>query len=116
SLPGRVTVNWLRYACAISVVAAAATFGALTAALAEDYPTRPLRLVVVTAAGGLMDVAARVTAEYVGKALAQSIVIESRPGSSGDLGAGGVGKTPPGGLKVGVHSVGNLADNSHHCA
>src|SRR5262249_60336167 len=102
SLPGRVTVNWLRYACAISVVAAAATFGALTAALAEDYPTRPLRLVVVTAAGGLMDVAARVTAEYVGKALAQSIVIENRPGGGGNLGVGGVAKAPPDGCTLGL--------------
>ena len=64
-------VNWPRYGCAIAAVAAAATFGAPTAALAQDYPTRPIRLVVVTAAGGLMDVAARVTAEHVGKALGQ---------------------------------------------
>ena len=69
-------MNWPRYGCAIAAVAAAAIFGGPTA-LAQDYPTRPIRLVVVTAAGGLMDVAARVTAEYVGKALGQSIVIET---------------------------------------
>ena len=79
-------MNWLHYGCAIAAVAAAATFGA-PSALAEDYPTRPVRLVVVTAAGGLMDVAARVTAEYVGKALDQGIVIENRPGGGGNLGA-----------------------------
>jgi tripartite-type tricarboxylate transporter receptor subunit TctC len=78
-----VTVNWLCYGCAISAVAAAATFGGPTAALAQDYPMQPIRLVVVTAAGGLMDVAARVTAEHVGKALGQSIVIENRPGGGG---------------------------------
>src|SRR5262249_57590552 len=84
--PHRWAVNWLRYGCAIAAVAAAATFGGPSAASAQDYPTRPIRLLVVTAAGGLMDVAARVTAEHVGKALGQSIVIENRPGSGRNLG------------------------------
>jgi len=106
-------VNWLRYACAISAIAAAATFGAPTAALAADYPTRPLRLVVVTAAGGLMDVAARVTAEYVGKALGQSIVIENRPGGGGNLGAEAVAKAPPDGYTIGLIQLGNVAINPH---
>ena len=53
-------MNWLCYGCAISAVAAAATSGGPSAALAQDYPTRPIRLVIVTAASGLMDVAARV--------------------------------------------------------
>jgi tripartite-type tricarboxylate transporter receptor subunit TctC len=96
-----VSVNWLRYGCAIAAVAAAATFGGPAAALAQDYPTRPIRLVVVTAAGGLMDVAARVTAEYVGKALGQSIVIENRPGG-GNLGAEAVAKAPPDGYTIGL--------------
>src|SRR5262249_34739354 len=39
---GRVSVNWLRYGCAIAAVAAAAAFGGPTAALTEDYPTPPL--------------------------------------------------------------------------
>src|SRR5262245_22535523 len=45
-------------------------------AVAQGYPMRPIRLLVVTS-GGLMDVAARLTAEHVGKALGQSIVIEN---------------------------------------
>jgi len=64
-LPGSVTVNWLRYGCAIAAVAAAGTLSGPTGAWAQDYPARPIRLVVVTAAGGLMDVAARVTAEHL---------------------------------------------------
>jgi tripartite-type tricarboxylate transporter receptor subunit TctC len=87
-----VNVDWLRYGCAVAAVAATGTLGAPTAASAEDYPTRPIRLLVVTAAGGLMDVAARVTAEHVGKALGQSIVIENRPGGGGNLGAEAVAK------------------------
>src|SRR6516162_1733199 len=113
ALPGRVTVKWFRYAWAILAVAVAAAFGAPTAALAEDYPIRPLRLVVVTAAGGLMDVAARVTADYVGKALGQSIVIENRPGGGGNLGAEAVAKAPPDGYTIGLIQLGNVAINPH---
>ena len=98
-------MSWLRYGCAVAAVAAVAaagTFGAPTAAWAQDYPTRPIRLLVVTAAGGLMDVAARVTAEHVGKALGQSIVIENRPGGGGNLGAEAIAKAPPDGYTIGL--------------
>jgi tripartite-type tricarboxylate transporter receptor subunit TctC len=108
-----VTVSWLRYGCAVAAVAAAGAFGAPTAALAETYPTRPIRLFVVTAAGGLMDVAARVTAEHVGKALAQSIVIENRPGGGGNLGAEAIAKAPPDGYTIGLIQLGNVAINPH---
>ena len=106
-------MNWLRYGCAIAAVAAAVAFGAPTAALAQDYPTRPIRLLVVTAAGGLMDVAARVTAEHVGKALGQSIVIENRPGGGGNLGAEAIAKAPPDGYTIGLIQLGNVAINPH---
>src|SRR6516162_10604297 len=112
-LPGRVSVNWLRYVCVIAAVAAAATFGGPSAAFAQDYPTRPIRLVVVTAAGGLMDVAARVTAEHVGKALGQSVVIENRPGGGGNLGAEAIAKAPPDGYTIGLIQLGNVAINPH---
>src|SRR5215470_11238247 len=110
--PPRWAVNWLRYGCAIAAVAAVATFGA-PSALAEDYPTRPIRLLVVTAAGGLMDVAARVTAEHVGKASGQSIVIENRPGGGGNLGAEAIAKAAPDGYTIGLIQLGNVAINPH---
>src|SRR5262245_38932082 len=112
-LPGRASVNWLRYGCAIWVVAAAATFGAPAAAFAQDYPTRPIRLIVVTAAGGLMDVAARVTADNVGKALGQRVVVENRPGSGGNLGAEAVAKAEPDGYTLGLIQLGNVAINPY---
>src|SRR5262250_255124 len=108
-----MSVSWLRYGCVISAVAAAATFGAPTAALAQDYPTRPIRLVVVTAAGGLMDVAARVTAEHVGKELGQSIVVENRPGGGGNIGAEAVAKAAPDGYTLGLIQLGNVAINPY---
>src|SRR5215467_7318982 len=111
--PLRWAVNWLRCECAIAAVAAAATFGAPGATLAQDYPSKPIRLVVVTAAGGLMDVAARVTAEHVGNALGQRIVIENRAGSGGNLGAEAVARAEPDGHTIGLIQLGNVAINPH---
>jgi tripartite-type tricarboxylate transporter receptor subunit TctC len=83
------------------------------AATAQDYPTRPIKLVVVTAAGGLMDVAARLTADHVGKALGQRILVENRPGSGGNLGAEAIAKAEPDGYTIGLIQIGNVAINPH---
>src|SRR5262245_45830202 len=60
-----------------------------------------------------MDVAARVAAEHVGKALGQSIVIENRPGGGGNLGAEAIAKAPPDGYTIGLIQLGNVAINPH---
>jgi len=101
-------MNWL----GVSIVSAATLAGSM-AASAEDYPTRPIHLVVVTAAGGLMDVAARVTAEHVGKELGQSIVVENRPGGGGNIGAEAVAKAAPDGYTLGLIQLGNVAINPY---
>jgi tripartite-type tricarboxylate transporter receptor subunit TctC len=105
-------MNWLRRWCLVPAMAAAASLAPIIAC-AQDYPTKPIRLVVVTAAGGLMDVAARVTAEHVGKALGQRIVIENRAGSGGNLGAEAVAKAEPDGYTIGLIQLGNVAINPH---
>jgi tripartite-type tricarboxylate transporter receptor subunit TctC len=91
--------------------------GAVTAwpgaAAAQDYPARPIKLVVVTAAGGLMDVAARLTAEHVGRSIGQRILVENRPGSGGNLGAEAVAKAEPDGHTIGLIQLGNVAINPH---
>jgi tripartite-type tricarboxylate transporter receptor subunit TctC len=91
--------------------------GAVTAwpgaAAAQDYPARPIKLVVVTAAGGLMDVAARLTAEHVGRSLGQRILVENRPGSGGNLGAEAVAKAEPDGHTIGLIQIGNVAINPY---
>jgi len=102
-----------RLRCASLVLATAAALAAPPAALAQDYPTRPIKLVVVTAAGGLMDVAARLTAEHVGKSLGQRILVENRPGSGGNLGAEAVAKAEPDGHTIGLIQLGNVAINPY---
>ena len=105
--------GWLRNACIALAATAAAAYGAPANVSAQDYPTKPIRLIVVTAAGGLMDVAARVTSEYLGKALGQRVVIENRPGSGGNLGAEAIAKAEPDGHTIGLIQVGNVAVNPH---
>src|SRR5262245_4606819 len=94
-------------------IALAGMLPAVLASAAQDYPVRPIRLVVPTAAGGLMDAEARITAEHVGKALGQPIVIENRPGSGGNIGTEAVAKAEPDGYTIGQIQLGNVAINPH---
>src|SRR3954463_12721943 len=98
--------------CVVAAVAAA-SLNAPTALRAQDYPTKPIRLIVVTAAGGLMDVAARVLADSLDKSLGQRLVIETRSGSGGNIGAEAVAKSDPDGYTLGLVQIGNVAINPH---
>jgi tripartite-type tricarboxylate transporter receptor subunit TctC len=104
-------MNWLR---SLSVVlAAAGILAAPATALADDYPTKPIRLMIPTAAGGLMDVAARIAADYLGKSLGQRLIIENRSGSGGNLGVEAVVKAEPDGYTLGLIQLGNVAINPY---
>jgi tripartite-type tricarboxylate transporter receptor subunit TctC len=81
-------------------------------ALAQQYPSRPVRVVVVFAPGGATDVVGRLAFRKVGEQLNQQFVIDNRAGASGTLGAAIVAKSPPDGYTVMVYSATILA-NSH---
>lgn len=74
-------------ACLIALAASAER-----TAIAQDYPTKPIRLVVATAAGGLMDVPSRLAAEHLDRALGQRVLVENRGGAGGILGGEEVAK------------------------
>ena len=84
-----------RFALAI-VLATLAT----NAALAQNYPNRPIRLIVPFAAGGAVDVLARLLGHKLTDQLNQPVIIENRPGAGGTLGADAVAKSPPDGYTI----------------
>ncbi len=62
---------------------------------AENFPTRPIRLVVPFGAGSIADIVARKVGDKAGVTLKQSFVIENRPGAGGSIGANVVAKAQP---------------------
>src|SRR6267142_1693988 len=64
-----------------------AAFAATPNASAVDYPVRPIKLVVPYAAGGPTDVLGRLVADYLGRDLKQTVIVENKPGAQGAIGA-----------------------------
>ena len=68
---------------------------AATPAAAQQYPVKPIRLIVPFPAGGIADVFARVIGGKLSDARGQQVVVENRPGAGGNIGAEAVAKSPP---------------------
>jgi tripartite-type tricarboxylate transporter receptor subunit TctC len=82
-------------------------------ALAQDWPQRPVRLIVPYAAGGGTDLVARVLGQKLGETLGQSFVVENKPGASGMLGAELVAKGDADGYTFLVASPAEIALNQY---
>ncbi|MBI1966279.1 MAG: tripartite tricarboxylate transporter substrate binding protein [Betaproteobacteria bacterium] len=76
---------------------AAALTGPPAPATAQDYPARPIRMVVPFSPGGGSDISARILADGLGEALGQTIVVDNRPGAGSILGTDIVAKSTPDG-------------------
>jgi tripartite-type tricarboxylate transporter receptor subunit TctC len=93
--------------------AALAALG-LTPALAQNggnWPDHPVRLVVPYPAGGSTDVLFRIIAERLKDKLGQSVVVENKPGASGNIGIDQIAKSPPDGYAIGGATVGHFSIN-----
>ena len=84
----------------LGVLAALLIALAPATAPAQDYPNRPIRLIVPFAAGGLNDVVARLVGPYLERALGQPVVIDNRPAAGGMVGTDAVAKAPPDGYSL----------------
>ncbi|WP_300554208.1 tripartite tricarboxylate transporter substrate binding protein [Limnohabitans sp. Rim8] len=86
------------------------TFGSAAHAqtAAAPYPNKPIKIVVPFPAGGTSDVLARLFGQKITESWGQAVVVENRPGSSGNLGADLVAKSPADGYTLVLMDVGNL--------
>jgi len=95
------------------LLAALAAVPHLAAAQAwpQSWPTRPLRLVAPYAAGGPIDVSARLLATRLQESLGQPVVVENRPGAGGNIGVDLIAKGPADGYSLVMSAIATLAIN-----
>jgi tripartite-type tricarboxylate transporter receptor subunit TctC len=86
---------WLARALLLACLTVATGF-----AWAQDYPNRPVRIVVPFAAGGAVDVLARLIAAKLSESFGQPVIVENRPGAGGNTGADLVAKAPADGYTI----------------
>lgn len=94
----------------LSALAALATLAA-PAALAQAYPTKPIRLVVPFPAGGATDIFARAVSQKLGEKLGTTVVVDNKPGAGGTIGSDLAAKAPADGYTLllatsSTHSIG----------
>jgi tripartite-type tricarboxylate transporter receptor subunit TctC len=78
-------------------------------ARAQDYPAKPVRILVPYGPGGATDIIARIVAQRLGESLGQSFVVENRPGANGNLALEAAAKAPADGYTL---LVGNVSTNA----
>jgi len=95
------------YLAAIAAIALAAT----VAQAADDYPSRPVQLIIPFAAGGPTDVVGRIMAGKMGQLLGQTVLVEDKGGAGGNIGADYVAKSAPDGYTLLFATVSTNAIN-----
>lgn len=91
-------MNPLSRLCAL--LAAFALLPPICAAVAQDYPTRPVRVIATSSAGGTSDIFMRALADELHKSLGQPFIVENRPGGAFNIGARACAEAPPDGYTL----------------
>ena len=95
----------------VAALVAQLILAAFAADAQQNYPARPIRLIVPYPPGGNVDITARIIGPALGEIVGQSIVIDNRSGAGGNLGANLVAKAPPDGYTLLMGSSAPLAIN-----
>jgi len=91
-----------------AAVVALGVFGSFLPAHAEPYPTRPIKVIVPTPAGGPVDVVARLVGNYLAAAFGQAVVVDNRPGAGNTIGSKEAAQAEPDGYTLLYSSVSGL--------
>ncbi|WP_257624572.1 Bug family tripartite tricarboxylate transporter substrate binding protein [Variovorax boronicumulans] len=84
-----------------------------TAGMAQNFPSRPITIVVPFPPGGTTDILARAVAEGMGRELKQTVIVDNRPGAGGNVGTEVVVRAKPDGYTLLVSTAGPLSINQH---
>ncbi|MCC7217247.1 MAG: tripartite tricarboxylate transporter substrate binding protein, partial [Burkholderiales bacterium] len=96
---------------ALRAVAGVAAVLAAGTAIAQGYPTKPIRLLVPLAAGSTADIVSRFAGQELSKALGQPVVIENKPGAGGTIAMAELARAAPDGYTIAFASQGTLVFN-----
>jgi tripartite-type tricarboxylate transporter receptor subunit TctC len=102
-----------RWLAAAALAASCLGLAPLPAAAQDAWPARPIRLVVPFTPGGVTDTSARVVAEFLGRRLGQNVVVDNKPGASGNIGMALVKEAPADGYTLALAFDGTMVINPH---
>lgn len=105
-------MSYMHGARSLAVLAFVAAAALAAESRAQDYPNRPVRIVVASVAGSAPDVLARVIAEKLGAALGQPVIVDNKPGAGGVVGIDAVAKAAPDGYTLAIGHDGTMAINT----
>ena len=92
----------------IFMAACALALGFAAPAVAQDYPNRPIKLIVSFGPGGGADIVGRILAQSMAEKLGQPVIIENRPGAAGTIGNEAVARAEKDGYTLGVMTAGQI--------
>lgn len=92
-----------------SLIVLASLLGFASGAFGQDYPSRPVKLLVGYLAGGSPDLVARIVGEQLSEILKQPFVVENRPGASGTLASAAVARAPADAYTLVIAETGQVA-------
>jgi tripartite-type tricarboxylate transporter receptor subunit TctC len=112
-IPRRASLKALAAACSASALAGLAGLAALPAHAQEAFPNKPIRLVVPFTPGGVTDSSGRLIADFLGRRLGQQVIVDNKPGASGNIGTAQVVGAAPDGYTLLLAFDGTMVINPH---
>ncbi|MDT6961395.1 tripartite tricarboxylate transporter substrate binding protein [Cupriavidus sp. SZY C1] len=107
----RPAIGWRLWMAVPAVVSVLAALPRPASAQPDDYPSRPVRVVVPFAAGGVADALPRLIGQKLSERWGKPVVIDNKPGAAGNIGMEAVARAAPDGYTLGLAPAGNLTVN-----